>query len=245
LGPFKQIRVGGKNGYDSLILADNPVAYFRLDEVNGTAGLDVLGINTGAYNPTSSGAWTGGTLGQSGPISRDNRTGALFNGTSGYMLITDTALLRLSNNFTIEFWIKLASTGQTNKYVIARNNSVGSGQSAIIYGFVANKFEFFADSYTGTDPRTGSQITVADTNWHHIGYTYDGTTWAGYLDGASVFSTSRTFSLSTASLDGWYIGGANATSNYVNATMHRLAIYRSGLSANAMLARYLAGANGF
>ena len=46
-----------------------------------------------------------------------------------------------------------------------------------------------------------------DPQWHHPAHSYDGTNWAGYLDGAGVFSVKRAFSLNTAPKD-WFIGGA-------------------------------------
>lgn len=94
-------------------------------------------------------------------------------------------------NFTIAFWFRTRDTAQTNKYLLERDRN---GLS-IIYGYVANSIEVFSTFYTGSDPRTGSQITVDDTLWHHIAYTYDGSTWAGYKDGQQVFSTARTFSM--------------------------------------------------
>lgn len=131
-----------------------------------------------------------------------------FDGSSDKVLVNDSSMLRVSNNFTLSLWFKPSSTTQSNKYILSRNNSVGTNQSAIIYEYVNDQVEFYATGYTGSDPRTGSQIPIIDTNWHNITYSYNGTTWAGYLDGVNVFSTSRTFGLSTVVLDGWYLGSA-------------------------------------
>jgi Concanavalin A-like lectin/glucanases superfamily len=133
--------------------------------------------------------------------------GALkFNGINNYALVPDVASLRVSTHFTISFWMKSATPNPPQTYIICRCHVGGVGQTALIYGYVASTVEFYATGFTGSDPRTGSQITVNDTFWHHIVYDYDGTTWSGYKDGVQIFSTARTFSLSTIALDGWYMG---------------------------------------
>ena len=116
--------------------------------------------------------------------------------SGGAFTVPTNATDTYQTNFAIAFWVRCRSTGQANKYLLERDRN---GLS-IIYGYVANAVEVFSSFYTGSDPRTGSQITVSDTQWHHIAYTYDGATWSGYLDGRVVFSTARTFSMpSTAS----------------------------------------------
>ena len=113
-------------------------------------------------------------------------------------MVNDSAILRLSTNFTLAFWFKPANLTQTNTYILERAAAGGADPNngyAVLWEYANNQVEFYAGDYTGSNPRTGSGLTLSDTNWHHIIYTYDGSTWEGYLDGANVFSTARTFTL--------------------------------------------------
>ena len=131
------------------------------------------------------------------------------------------------NSFSVLFACQLNATGQTNRY-LARNG-ISAHQRAIIYGYAANQFEFFSEGHSGTNPRTGSGITVSDTLPHVIAYTYDGATWAGWLDGQNIFSVSRTFTLTAVTGGPAAILSASAA-GYINATFLLSAAWDRGLS---------------
>jgi hypothetical protein len=144
-----------------------------------------------------------------------------------------------SSAFTVMQVIRLNATGQTNKYsAIQFRSSIGGGgtncQQAIIYGYTANSFEFYTDNFTGSDPRTGSGIVVNDTLPHVLVYTYNGTTWSGYLDGKVVFSVARTFTVNitaaTFSPESALLS-ANTGTNALNATLLMQVAWPSGLPA--------------
>jgi hypothetical protein len=140
----------------------------------------------------------------------------------------------VGNQFAVVVAFQLNATGQTQKYLVM--DGASADQTAIIYGYVANTVEFFAQGYTGTDPRTGSGIVVNDTLPHVIIYTYDGTNWRGYLDGVEKFSVTRTFSLfGLAGTPSGFIGGATATGGVINATFNLHARFSAGLPRTAAL----------
>ncbi|MBU6320949.1 four helix bundle protein [Patescibacteria group bacterium] len=213
-------------------LTNGLVGYWTFDGknmVNNVADSSGNGNNGSLVGFTST--TTAETLGKIGQALN-------FNGTNQYVLVPDAPSIRLSNKFSISFWFKTANLAQTNTYIMSRNNSTGGTQSSIIFGFVPSTIEFYASGFSGSDPRTGSQISISDTRWHQVTYTYDGTTWSGYRDGQQIFSTSRTFSLSTASLDGWYIGSANTFANFIKASLDDVRIYNRALSASEVQELY-------
>lgn len=122
-----------------------------------------------------------------------------FNGIN-YVEIPNNPSHNITNNFTVEFWFKPANTTQDGKYLVSRNGLYPDKQWGVIYEFTNDKVEFYAhgNGFTGSDPRAGSAMSISDTNWHHIAYTYNGTNLCGYLDGEQKFSVGRTFKLSTA-----------------------------------------------
>ena len=122
-----------------------------------------------------------------------------INATNG-ILTNSVAYLSGSSAFSVAFWAKATSASTTNSYILQMGNA--STNASVIYGFVStcgtSMVEFFVAGATGTSPRTGSQICPADTNWHHIAYTYNGTSWDYYLDGVQhVINASITFALGT------------------------------------------------
>ena len=85
---------------------------------------------------------------------------------------------------------------------------------ALIWEFVGNTVEVFAPNASGTSPRTNSGITIADTNWHVIGYTYAGAggEYAKWLDGTkTVINSTITFTF-PGSLTQTNVLGRNAAS---------------------------------
>lgn len=142
------------------------------------------------------------TLSRSGTLSVSPTSAGLSSGSSGtayFSLSTRNIVAPTNTAFSVVGTFRANNATQTNKYIAYLRDSGGTGnQAAVIFGYVANKIEFFAPQFTGADPRTGSQITVPDTNPHTFAYCYDGSNWSGYIDGVQVFSVSRTFSCNVA-----------------------------------------------
>lgn len=134
-------------------------------------------------------------------------------GSAGNRL-TNAHTLLYGDAWTVWFWLKLGSTAQTNRYILYDGNVDGNYQFAILFGFAAGKVEFYAAGNTGGNPRTGSQITIPDTDWHHIAYrkAAGSGAWDYFLDGVKTqISASITFACANRdrfSLFDAYDGGA-------------------------------------
>jgi len=195
------------------------IGYWPMDETSGS------NVNDESAN-NNDGTATGTTI-VDGKIGKARS----FNGTSDYVQIPDSDSLDLVSNFTISVWFKPTVLSQTSRYVLSKLNAGATDNAyAIIWEYVNNQVEFYASNFTGTDPRTGSGMGVPDTNWHHVVYTYDGTTWTGYIDGDSVFSVSRTFSLDVQS-GVLNLATFTGTTHFADCTIDELRIYSRGLSA--------------
>ncbi|MEA2488156.1 MAG: hypothetical protein QOF16_1810 [Actinomycetota bacterium] len=111
-------------GYAAQVLADAPVAYWRLGESAGTTAADSSGnANTGRY-------LGGTTLGVTGGVA-DGNGAAGFDGSTGEVSVADSAGLRLNGNFSIEFWAKLGAYANTWPGVLHKGNS-GSGATGYL-----------------------------------------------------------------------------------------------------------------
>ncbi len=146
----------------------------------------------------------------------------LDGGTSNdRLVVADSSYLDLTDHFAIAMWFRSATTSQSSKYLLDKNN-----RYAFLYRWGGgNDFEFFASGYTGDDPRTGSSIPVTDTLWHHVVYSYSGTTWEGFLDGKRIFSLSKTFTLATTPT-AFIVGAHNPKANETNGYFDDIRIYK-------------------
>ncbi|KPA18019.1 Pentaxin, partial [Candidatus Magnetomorum sp. HK-1] len=154
--------------------------------------------------------------------------GLNFSGTTDYAYLPNHTSQYISNTFTVEFWFKAANTSQSQTYILGKAVNYWN----VLYEYVDNTIEFYCPSATGSDPRPGSGIPIADTKWHHIAYSYDGSIWSGYLDGVQVFSVPLTFSIPTASTDVIYLGAAGPSLGAVAMHIDEFRLWSIGRSAN-------------
>ena len=176
----------------------------------------------------------------------------LFNGTSDIATVSTAYLAGSSGPFTISFWMKSANLTQTNTYLLASQDDTGTGQWGPIYGYANDglghdQVEF--NDNLSSSPRTGSQITILDTNWHHIVYRYLGAAseWAFLLDGTkTVINASISFTLSTG-LTNTSVGAVNlnsppSTVNLFNGSLAEIAFWTTNLT-DANITSLAAGAS--
>jgi len=96
-----RVMMGGRHAYADEVIADAPLAYWRLDETSGTTANDAIGSNHGTY--------TGGvTLNQPG-IPSTGRPSVSLNGSSGYVNIPHHASLSITGDLTVEAWVYRSS----------------------------------------------------------------------------------------------------------------------------------------
>lgn len=220
--------------FNNVIINDGLVGYWRMDETaaNSCGGGVKDSCDSSGYQ--NDGAWTGGATADSTipSLNFKNEQSVFFDGVSSYVTITDSNSLDFVSNFTIAFWIKPAVLTQSNRYLFSKLNNAGNDNAySLAWEYTNNTIEFYSGVYTGHDPRTGSGIVLADTNWHHVAYSYNGSTWAGYLDGANVFSLAKTFALAP-STGNFLIGDFNGGGSWTfHGRMDDVRLYNRGLTA--------------
>jgi hypothetical protein len=198
------------------------VGYWPFLEGSGYIVKDLINNNT-ASNANTGGAalWGGSRFGRS----------ARFDGAFDRYVAKNIPQLNVTNNFTISLWFAPAVLTQTNRYLLSKLNTAQNDNNySVIWEYVNNTVEFYAGGFSGTSPRTGSGMVISDTNMHHIVYTYNGSTWSGYLDSVPIFSVSRTFSLNTGT--GQFVIGAftNASGTVPNGIIDEVRVYNRCLS---------------
>lgn len=227
----------GHYGVGSTISHGDLAGWWPMNHTTSTIARDLAG--SGGYDTTLGGGWNfhlDGTYAWTAEHGSGTNQSLTFDGSSGYGKLTSLgSVIVPTNKFTYAFWVTVGDTSQSGKYLIEQTDEI-TIQDSIFYGATANNFEFYSTGYSGTDPRTGSAIAVTDTNWHHIAYSYDGSTWAGYKDGTNVFSTTRTFSLSTSANVSFWLGRGVGVGTFYKGAIDEFRFYNRGLSSTEIAA---------
>jgi len=93
--------------YGDAVLADSPIAYWRLNETSGTTA-----VNLGSLGPAANGTYVGGVvLGVPDLIPYDDDAAARFNGSDARVNVPDHALINTGGPYedkTVELWFTTA-----------------------------------------------------------------------------------------------------------------------------------------
>jgi hypothetical protein len=235
------------DGYAAAILQDGPMAYYRLDETNGTVAHDMVGLYNGIYTNVS--------LGEPGFSCIDPATAAGFGpgpnsyvgsilGIDGFAAASDTTA------FSIEAWVN-GPAGQANDSAIVTKGT-GDGGEQFDLDLTGGNYRFFVRDSTGAIPPNGTlNGTIGpDGTWQHVVAVYDGS-GSGYLylyvNGQQVGSTAASANgiLSTThEIDiGSRQSGSGAYNDNFNGTIGQVAIYGYALNGSQVYNHYQAQYN--
>lgn len=131
-------------------------------------------------------------------------TGALFDGTTDYLAVTDSDDFTLDGDFTFECWVKWLSTSETKSPVFEMNTGI-SNNKLIIYKLGGNKL---CMSYATTNRITDTN-TYTDTNWHYVALKRESGVVSLWLDGNSIGTYTISGSMNTLDmrLGSWQVSG--------------------------------------
>lgn len=216
--------------YRSMILATTGlVGYWRLGESSGITATDELGTYSGTYTPNSGGAWTGGTLAQTGAITGDADNAALFDGSSGYVASTHSAWS--FTEITIECWANV-STKRDN------NGLVSEGNLGFLWQLNSANMGWYPN--TSTTLVTSSSISYSTGQWMHLAITQDSSQVPRfYKNGALVSEHAATVAISHAANN--YIGNWRSNARFFAGTLDEVAVYSAALSGDDILVHYNKG----
>jgi len=176
-------------GYRSAILADEPIAYWRLGESAGSSAADETTAHHGAYKPSAAEAWTGGALGDPGALAFDTNTAAAFDGSSGFVEIAHHADFNraVPAVVALEAWVRFDNTADFTSlnYIITKRSS-GAGNLSwwLAAGDVAGSPRFILNGAGTLTTALNGNTAIAKQRWYHIAGVINGTTGYLYVDGA-------------------------------------------------------------
>ena len=178
--------------------------------------------NTGTTNATS---WT--TAGRSG-------SALVFNGSSSWVTVPDSASLDLRTALTIEAWVYPTVAPAGWRTIVAKE----SGGGVVYY--------LHAGSDNGNAPATGVMVPSGEQTlygsarltanaWTHMAATYDGAAQRLYVNGNQVSTRAQT-GLVTISTGALRLGGNGAFGEFFQGRVDEVRIYNRALTGDQIRA---------
>jgi VCBS repeat-containing protein len=227
----------GGSSYSDVILASNPIAYWRFGEPSGatTTAETVSGL---------SGTLVGGaTLGTSGALTGDRNSAITLNGSSGYVAVPPIAAVnQLTGNFTIEAWVRpshLNGVGQ-----IFSNRAVDP-YAGIGLWRDGGRIGFTRWSVGGQE--TAESVLLAG-EWTHVVVTFDNEGWTTFYINGIERGRNRSSGLAKVSTQPIYFGRHvdNATDlEFWAGDIDEVSIYSRVFAATEASSHYRAGSGIF
>jgi hypothetical protein len=212
-------------GYAAVVLADGPVAYYRLGEATTPAAFDSSGNgHDGTYKDV--------IVGEPGAIANDPDTAVRFKGSNfGGVEVSDVFDFDGKKPFSVELWVK---SEVTDSSLMGKSERPEAG--AFMGWFL------YHDAATTTLRRAGTNVEgppLIQGAWTYVVATYDGVTSAVYLDGelAAQKTTNSTLPDLTAPL---LIGRIDNWKRFAG-VLDEVAIYDKNLPPARIKAHYQAG----
>lgn len=205
----------GATFYD-LTVNDGLAGYWPLDESSGSSLADKSGYaNSGTLAGTYSRSVSPPTS-----INFSDARAVTFDGSSARASLGTTGLPAANAAQSISAWVRFAGASSTQSLVALTGSS-----SAVTLGLGSGNVRVLKNSgslVSTTAPSTGT--------WHHVAYTWDGSTNTLYVDGvaAGTSSTAHDSSAVTAA----FIGATSASAGFLNGSLDDVRIYSRALSAS-------------
>lgn len=229
---------GGK--YPGAVTADNPVAYYRLNELSGSTAKDASGAGQdAAYG-------SGVPLGAPGAIPGDpsvGETGAAWTASVTQLANFASGPPGAGSAFTVESWAKTTNTG------IEYTACSPCGSTGMVLGRYTGGLPWaYLATPAGGVINVVATSSVTDGAWHQVDYSYDGSGHAAgvkiYIDGAPVATTIYGDTLGTGTVtpanSAMYLGDNTAGTTGDGTALDELSLYPAALSANRIAAHHKA-----
>jgi hypothetical protein len=216
----------------------NPIRLWRHSELTGNVLVDTMGIGNALLKPTAGGQWTGGVLGEAGPLVNDaSEKSALYNGTNNY---ADAGNIALGSAWTLLAWVKMdASATATIQRIFAQGS--GGNNATVQYTTSAG----WGWRITVGDDGGGAlstPVVTQSSGWNLIiaTWTDNGTsgTWCIYVNGIKSTGT-----LGTHAGTGAYamrVGSHVAAAQYFKGQISLSAVFNRAISDSEAAALWAA-----
>lgn len=219
--------------YRDLVLADSPLAYYRLDEPSGTNADDESPNNR-------DGTYVGTTLGATGRFG-DEGGAIMLDGIDDHVTVPTSVTLSIGSSVTIEYFLLVATTEITGSSAFNIGN-LGDPDRCQVHGPYVDSNLYWDYGHSGLGGRVITSYVPYLDQWTHLAFVFNSATslHAIYLNGVLANSTTNanapTQVLSGGQIGFWAPGGR------LKGTIDEFAVYNTPLSA-ARLVQHVTAAN--
>jgi len=221
-------------GNFNVLTNPNIVLWLPFNEGSGCTADDISQYNNhGTLKPTcptDSPTWTSGKIGNA----------LSFDGTNDYVEVPDSDNLDVSNEITVEVWLKTSASQDNGDGIIVK----GTPFTYLLQAWDGkiNPGVFISD---GTWCGSGwlSTKSVFDGSWHHLALTFDGTDQKFYIDG--ILDTTKACSGQIRTNDAnLYLGWRPDGNYYFNGIIDEPRIWNIALTSDQIQSIYQKGVGG-
>jgi hypothetical protein len=194
LSVIARTSVAPVTGYSKVVMADKPVAYWRLDETSGSSNaLDTVGSFDGAYSYNTNS--TDLTFGYPSGIPHETDTAIHVTNSAIVTIPYALELNPVTGPWSYEFWIK--PTSLTNSFPTPISSEANPNMGANLTGW--NIYQHSANVWTwniyngGSGGSFTSEFTdnpIVPGTWYHMVLTDDGTNMNWYSNNRLVLTES-------------------------------------------------------
>lgn len=231
-GAVLTLKPGPTDAYAQTVLADKPIAWWRLEESTAVTAEDIAGGHNGDFfnEPlTGSAGIPGFAAGKA----------VAFDGTSSQKIDVPWTPVLNGTTFSVECWAWVAGgEGSYRSPITSRDD--GPQRGYIIYAGAENTWQFWTGTGTGWSTIAGPAVVTGE--WAHLVATVTGNTRQFYVNGVLAGTVSSALSLNMARP--LRIGGGSTEGDgnfFFNGTIDEVAYYDSVLSAARVTAHYTSG----
>lgn len=227
-------------GYASVVLADNPTGYYRLDDT-GTTAADSSG---NGYNGVVGASVQQGVAG----LTADGDTAMKFPGlttTAGVVSFPEVAALEAKSNVSLEAWLKFATVPKTYTTAVAYGSDRGYAPYSLFFRTNGSMVAQFYTTAGVLEVVAPTALVVNKT--YHVVSTFDGTTGKIYVNGVLAASGTKAGTLTGYTPGfGFSIGDdAQLADPEFAGTIDEVAVYAGQtLTATQVANHYSAGTTG-
>jgi hypothetical protein len=209
--------------YRAAVLADGPIAYWRLGETQGPTAKDEVGSHDGTYNGGCT--WTTqGAVPGNGALS-------LADNSNCEVDVGDAFQFENQLPFTVEAWASTTSQDNNCCSHIFTHEVRRNGPQAGYALLVDSPKTIFAERVGGADVE---DVPIATNRFVYVVLTYDGSAMKLYVDG-DLGNTANNAAMTAAMQVHAFIGSAGGE-NYFRGAIDEVAIYDKPLSADRIAA---------
>jgi Concanavalin A-like lectin/glucanases superfamily len=224
--------------YASTVLMDDPVAYYRLDELSGDALDRGSAHANGVY-----GAET--TRGAAGLLTGDSDLAVgivpMDAGVPAIVSVANNLRLEPAMTMTVECWIRASSHFSGSGRIV----SYGQDETSPYETYVLQAFDGHAEMYLANVGYVTGSTVLSNATTYYLAATYDGASLIVYVngnvDGTKSFSGAiGPYGMTPGLGIGGGASGVSAADQF-DGTIDEVAIYGSALTGTRIAAHYDAG----